>query len=157
MYVLLLLPCFYSNFCVIKVLQVVKFLNQTANLNREKELEVLMVMKQNKQYDKEIENGSKSNDHCVSMFSKYLEDTRIGLEFQEKVSLEAANSLMAKLRAQLEPFRFVSDETTSWEEKSLAVRLVNKAHKSKRNKMWRKRKRKRIAERLAQVTLHCLL
>ncbi|KAJ0111978.1 hypothetical protein Patl1_00521 [Pistacia atlantica] len=127
-----------------------KEFQETLNLAKamEKELEMLMVMKQNKEYYKEIENGSK--DHCVSMFSKHLEDARTSLEFQEKVSLEAANSLMAKLRAQLEPFRFVSDETTSWEEKSLAVRLVNKAHKSKRNKTWRKRKRKRIAERLAQ-------
>lgn len=113
---------------------------------------MLMAMKQNKEDDEEIENGS--NNHCVSMFSKYLEDTRTDLEFQERFSVEAANSLMAKLRAQLVPFRFVSDETTSWEEKSFAVRLVNKAHKSKRNKLWRKRKRKRIAERLAQVTLH---
>ncbi|XP_031278558.1 U11/U12 small nuclear ribonucleoprotein 59 kDa protein [Pistacia vera] len=127
-----------------------KEFQETLNLAKamEKELEMLMVMKQNKDYYKEIENGSK--DHCVSMFSKHLEDARTSLEFQEKGSLEAANSLMAKLRAQLEPFRFVSDETTSWEEKSLAVRLVNKAHKSKRNKTWRKRKRKRIAERLAQ-------
>ncbi|KAJ0054647.1 hypothetical protein Pint_00507 [Pistacia integerrima] len=127
-----------------------KEFQETLNLAKamEKELEMLMLMKQNKEYYKEIENGSK--DHCVSTFSKHLEDTRTSLEFQEKVSLEAANSLMAKLRAQLEPFRFVSDETTSWEEKSLAVRLVNKAHKSKRNKTWRKRKRKRIAERLAQ-------
>ncbi|XP_044494562.1 U11/U12 small nuclear ribonucleoprotein 59 kDa protein isoform X2 [Mangifera indica] len=127
-----------------------KEFRETLNLAKamEKELEMLMAMKQNKEDDEEIENGS--NNHCVSMFSKYLEDTRTDLEFQERFSVEAANSLMAKLRAQLVPFRFVSDETTSWEEKSFAVRLVNKAHKSKRNKLWRKRKRKRIAERLAQ-------
>lgn len=57
---------------------------------------------------------------------------------------------MGKLRVQLEPFRFVADETTSWEEKSAAIRLVNKAHKSKRNKRWRKRKRKCLAEMLAK-------
>ncbi|KAK2650240.1 hypothetical protein Ddye_017729 [Dipteronia dyeriana] len=57
---------------------------------------------------------------------------------------------MAKLRVQMEPFRYTADEKTPWEEKSAAFRLVNKAHKSKRNKMWRKRKRKHIAEMVAK-------
>ncbi|PRQ58328.1 putative programmed cell death protein [Rosa chinensis] len=37
-----------------------------------------------------------------------------------------------------------------WEEKSVAVQLSNKICKSKRNKRWRKRKRKRIAEMIAK-------
>ncbi|KAJ4828510.1 hypothetical protein Tsubulata_020341 [Turnera subulata] len=84
-------------------------------------------------------------------FSKYLEDGGIDLKMQESVSLEAANSLMSRLRAQLEPFRSIVDETVPWEEKSAAVRLGDKVLKSKRNKLWRKRKRRRIAEMRTKV------
>lgn len=129
--------CFMNNF------------NQIVNLNRQKELEMLMVMKENKGSVENVDNGY--SDHSVSTFSKYFEDRRINVESQEALSVEAANSLMAKLRAQLEPFRFVADETTPWEEKSATIRLVNKTRKSKRNKLWRKRKRKHIAEMLAKV------
>ncbi|XWS32111.1 hypothetical protein CRYUN_Cryun23aG0133000 [Craigia yunnanensis] len=104
----------------------------------QKELEILTMIK----------NGSM--DPSVSEFLKYLEDRGIDLETQESISMEAANSLMSKLRAQLEPFRFVVDEASPWEEKSAAARLTNKIKKSKRNKRWRKRKRKRIAELLAK-------
>lgn len=95
-----------------------------------------------------IKNGSM--DPSASEFLKYLEDRRIDLETQESLSVEAANSLMSKLRAQLEPFRYVVDGSSPWEEKSAAARLTNKIKKSKRNKLWKKRKRKRIAELLAK-------
>ncbi|CAI0559875.1 unnamed protein product [Linum tenue] len=62
-----------------------------------------------------------------------------------------SNDLMSRLRAQLEPFRYIVDETTPWEEKSAAVRLSEKLLKSKRNKRWRKRKRKLAAEMHAKV------
>ncbi|EOX95841.1 Programmed cell death protein 7 isoform 3 [Theobroma cacao] len=104
----------------------------------QKELEILTMIK----------NGS--TDPSVSEFLKYLEDRRIDLDTQESISMEAANSLMSKLRAQLEPFRYVVDEASPWEEKSAAARLANKINKSKRNKLWRKRKRKRIAEMLSK-------
>ncbi|XVE73791.1 hypothetical protein DITRI_Ditri11bG0146700 [Diplodiscus trichospermus] len=95
-----------------------------------------------------IKNGTM--DPSVSEFLKYLEDRRINLETQELLSIEAANSVMSKLRAQLEPFKYVADEASPWEEKSAAARLTNKIKKSKRNKLWRKRKQKRIAESLAK-------
>lgn len=57
---------------------------------------------------------------------------------------------MSKLGAQLKPFGVVADETIPWEEKSVAVRFANKRQKSQRNKRWRKRKRKRIAEMFAK-------
>ncbi|KAL9430256.1 hypothetical protein AB3S75_025611 [Citrus x aurantiifolia] len=114
----------------------------------QKELQMLMVMKDNKGSVESVDNFS--SDHSVSGFLKYLEDRRIDLESQITLSVEAANSFMGKLRVQLEPFRFVADETTPWEEKSAAIRLANKARKSKRNKLWRKRKRKCVAEMLAK-------
>ncbi|TYI19407.1 hypothetical protein ES332_A07G162900v1 [Gossypium tomentosum] len=104
----------------------------------QKELEILTMVKDG------------SMDPSVSEFLKYLEDRRIDLETQELLSLEAANALMSKLRAQLEPFRYVADEGIPWEEKSAVARLTNKIKKSKRNNLWRKRKRKRIAELLAK-------
>ncbi|XP_039030969.1 U11/U12 small nuclear ribonucleoprotein 59 kDa protein [Hibiscus syriacus] len=115
-------------------------LQDTLNLANavQKELEVLTMIK----------NGSM--DPSVSEFLKYLEDRGIDLETQELLSMEAANALMSKLRAQLEPFRYVSDEATRWEEKSAVAKLTNKIKKYKRNKLWRKRKRKRIAESLAK-------
>ncbi|KAK8971976.1 hypothetical protein V6N11_001644 [Hibiscus sabdariffa] len=115
-------------------------LQDTLNLANavQKELEMLTTIK----------NGSV--DPSVSEFLKHLEDRRIDLETQELLSMEAANSLMSKLRAQLEPFRYVVDEANPWEEKSAVARLTNKIKKSRRNKLWRKRKRKRIAESLAK-------
>lgn len=125
------------------------------NLNRQKELQMLMVMKDNKGSVESVDNFS--SDHSVSGFLKYLEDRRIDLESQITLSVEAANYFMGKLRVQLEPFRFVADETTPWEEKSAAIRLANKARKSKRNKLWRKRKRKCVAEMLAKVAFFLFL
>ncbi|OMP06254.1 hypothetical protein CCACVL1_01650 [Corchorus capsularis] len=115
-------------------------LQDTLNLANamQKELEILTMIK----------NGS--TDPSVSEFLKYLEDRGIDLETQELLSTEAANSLMSKLRAQLEPFRYVMDEASPWEEKSATAQLANKINKSKRNKLWRKRKRRRIAELLAK-------
>ncbi|XP_022770507.1 U11/U12 small nuclear ribonucleoprotein 59 kDa protein [Durio zibethinus] len=118
----------------------VRDLQDTLNLANamQKELEMLTMIK----------NGSM--DPSVSEFLKYLEDRRIDLETQESLSMQAANSLMSKLRAQLEPFRYVVDEASPWEEKSAAARLTNKIKKSKRNNLWRKRKRKRMAELLTK-------
>ncbi|XVF33244.1 hypothetical protein REPUB_Repub17cG0152200 [Reevesia pubescens] len=115
-------------------------LQDTFNLANamQKELEIITMIK----------NGS--TDPSASEFLKYLEDRRIDLETQESLSMEAANSLMLKLIAQLEPFRYVVDEASPWEEKSAAARLTHKIKKSKRNKLWRKRKRKRIAELIAK-------
>ncbi|PRQ58336.1 putative programmed cell death protein [Rosa chinensis] len=108
----------------------------------QKELEMLMLMKDSK--------GSDDDDASVSGFSEFLKDRKIDLEAQVLQSVEAANSLMAKLRVELEPFRAITHEMCPWEEKSAAVRLSNKICKSKRNKRWRKRKRKRIAEMIAK-------
>ncbi|KAK7364644.1 hypothetical protein VNO80_13384 [Phaseolus coccineus] len=57
---------------------------------------------------------------------------------------------LLKLRDRLEPFQYVADETSPWEEKSVVARLANKGNKSKRNKLWRKKKRKHVAEMIAK-------
>jgi len=94
-----------------------------------------------------------TNEPCHSGFLKCIEDRGVSVESLESFAVEAANSLMSKLRAQLEPFRYVADETSPWEEKSAVARLANKVNKSKRNKLWRKKKRKRVAELIAKVVL----
>jgi len=120
-------------------------------LCRKKELEMLMVIKDGKGSLEGVKHAT--NEPCLSGFLKCIEEIGGSVESLESFAVEAANSLMSKLRAQLEPFRYVADETSPWEEKSAVVRLANKVNKSKRNKLWRKKKRKRVAEMLAKVVL----
>ncbi|XP_062157256.1 U11/U12 small nuclear ribonucleoprotein 59 kDa protein-like isoform X2 [Alnus glutinosa] len=115
----------------------------------EKELEMLAMIKDGK--GRLEDEGYVSNGISVHGFKKKLEDKGVSMESQESRSVEAVNILMAKLRAQLEPFRVITDERTPWEEKSAAVRLADKTRKYKQNKLWRKRKRKHIAEMHAKV------
>lgn len=116
-----------------------------------------MTMKDTKGSVQDVKSGS--TDTCACGFLTYLEDGKIDLEKQELISVDAANAVMSKLRAQLEPFRIIMDETIPWEEKSAAARLSDKILKAKRNKLWRKRKRKHIAEMRAKVVslVHCTL
>ncbi|KAF9669020.1 hypothetical protein SADUNF_Sadunf14G0064000 [Salix dunnii] len=109
-----------------------------------KELEFLMTIKST---EGTVEDGEReSTDPHACWFYEYLKERRIDLEAQESLSVNAANALMSRLRAQLEPFRVIIDDATPWEEKTMAARLSNKILKSKRNKLWRKRKRQRAAE-----------
>ena len=103
--------------------------------------------------DEDEDHGS--NSSSIHRFKQILKDKKISLESQESLSVEAVNALMSKLRAQLEPFRVTMAETTPWEEKSAVVRLSNKIQKYKRNKLWRKRKRKQVAEKLTKVVSFC--
>lgn len=90
-----------------------------------------------------------THNESVDAFLQFLCINRIDLKSHELISLEAANALISKLRAHLEPFRIAADEASPWEEKSVAIRLGNRLQKYKRNKLWRKKKRKRVAEKLA--------
>lgn len=119
-------------------------------LSRKAELEVIIRANNIKGNSEGLENSATSNE-SVDSFSNFLCVNKIDSKRQELLSLEAANALISKLRAQLEPFRIVADESSPWEEKSAALRLSNKLDKYKRNKLWRKRKRKRVAEKLAMV------
>ncbi|XP_004507356.1 U11/U12 small nuclear ribonucleoprotein 59 kDa protein [Cicer arietinum] len=125
-------------------------LQDTLNLAKrmQKELELLKTIKESEGSLEDITAGS--NETYLFSFLKCVEDRSVSVENQEALAVEAANSLMLKLRAQLEPFRYVADEVSPWEEKSAVARFTNKVHKSKRNKLRRKKKRKHTAEMLAK-------
>ncbi|KAF8037968.1 hypothetical protein BT93_B0729 [Corymbia citriodora subsp. variegata] len=136
---------FWSSANVVRdrVRQLQETLAQAKAMRRE--LQLLGAIKESEACgDGDVENGTCSGP--AREFLKHVEDEGIGLELQEMRSLEAANSLILKLRAQLEQFRVVADEASPWEEKSAAFRLSSKLSKSRRNKLWRKRKRWRVAE-----------
>ncbi|CAK8575791.1 unnamed protein product [Lathyrus sativus] len=125
-------------------------LQDTLNLVKgmQKELEMLKMIRDREGSLEDLTHGS--NESYVISFLKCLEDRGVSVETQETLAIETANALMLKLRAQLEPFRYVADEASPWEEKSAVARFTNKVHKSKRNQLWRKKKRKRIAEMRAK-------
>ncbi|XP_021748327.1 U11/U12 small nuclear ribonucleoprotein 59 kDa protein-like isoform X2 [Chenopodium quinoa] len=133
-----------------------KELHQTLSLANalQKELEMLMKVKEvkgcvGKENDNDGVDGSIDSSK-IDEFCRFFEDNRIDLGAQELILVEAANGLMSKLKFLLEPLKFVTDDGTPWEEKSAVVRLSDKINKSKRNKLWRKRKRRRVAESLAK-------
>ncbi|KAL8475936.1 hypothetical protein ACS0TY_028551 [Phlomoides rotata] len=124
-------------------------LSETLNLAKsmEKELEMLI---RTKEGEGTTEGEDKGQDNMMmDRFSKFMGNWN-GDEFQESISLNASNATLSKLRYLLEPFKVVTDENTPWEEKSAVKRLADKKEKYKRNKIWRKRKRRRIAENLAK-------
>lgn len=98
-----------------------------------------------------VEAPEDLKDRDTVLCSELIEAKKISLRTQESLSVEAANSLLSTLREQLLPFDVVTSQNSSWEAKSVAVRLANKIKKAKRNKLWRKRKRKRVAEGLCKV------
>lgn len=116
----------------------------TLATSMQKELEMLMTIKST-EGSVEDREGESTDPYACGLY-EYLKDRKIDLEAQESLSVNAANALMSRLRAQLEPFRVIIDDSTPWEEKSMAARLSNKILKSKRNKLWRKRKRQCAAE-----------
>ncbi|GAB2211549.1 hypothetical protein Drorol1_Dr00024866 [Drosera rotundifolia] len=111
-----------------------------------KELEMLIKVQESNGSPSDGDDGG--NEVLDSGFWKFLQGRGIDIEAQGVVTAEAASAVMSKLRALLEPFRVVADDASPWEEKSAAVRLGDKVKKSNRNKGWRKRKRKRVAEAL---------
>ncbi|KAF5766101.1 hypothetical protein HanRHA438_Chr15g0723531 [Helianthus annuus] len=62
----------------------------------------------------------KANETATGRLLKFLENNRISLDTKEKISLEAANGLMVKLKNNLEPFKVITEDKTPWE-KSGAV------------------------------------
>lgn len=116
---------------------------------RERELRTLKSIKEFKESGNDLKNGSWNNDEFQLV--KHIEENVIDMDGQELRSVQAANALILKLRGLLEPFRVITDETSPWEEKSSAFKLSNRIKKSRRNKIWRKKKRRRVAEQLAKV------
>ncbi|XP_073114408.1 U11/U12 small nuclear ribonucleoprotein 59 kDa protein-like [Elaeis guineensis] len=78
--------------------------------------------------------------------SETVKAKRIGLHAQESLAMEAACSIFSTLKNQLIPFCVITNQASPWEERSVAVKLAQKLQKSRRNKCWKKRKRKHVAE-----------
>ncbi|KAK9104927.1 hypothetical protein Scep_021771 [Stephania cephalantha] len=112
------------------------------------ELQVVLHSKGGNEHSEGISNAS--SDCSSEWLSESIKEKKISLEIQEQVSLEAANSLILRLRNQLKPFDILMNQASSWEEKSAAVKLANKIQKYKRNKRWWKKKKMRVAEMLAK-------
>ncbi|KAF3328680.1 U11/U12 small nuclear ribonucleoprotein [Carex littledalei] len=92
-----------------------------------------------------IKTGSSS---AIEEFLEVINAKKISLDAQESLSIEAANSVCSYMKALVAPLASVTDKTGPWEEGSLAVKSGQKMQKSRRNKLWRKRKRRRVAELL---------
>ncbi|KAH6829971.1 hypothetical protein C2S53_000286 [Perilla frutescens var. hirtella] len=127
-----------------------KELHDTLNIAKamQKELEMMIRMKEREGISEGEDKGC--GDVSMNRFSKFMKENGVEVGFQESMSLNTANAVMSKLRFLLEPFRVVTDENSPWEEKSAVKRLADKMEKYKRNKLWRKRKRRRVAENLAK-------
>ncbi|XXG71900.1 hypothetical protein AAC387_Pa07g1122 [Persea americana] len=92
----------------------------------------------------------RDNVALMRMFSNVIKEKRIHPDVQESLSLEAACSLLSALKNKLAPLNAFSSQTGSWEERSMAIKLANKLQKLKRNKHWKKKRRKHVAEMLCK-------
>lgn len=94
---------------------------------------------------------TKRNDLALMhSFSEVIKLKRISSNVQEFLSLETMKSLYLTLKSKLIPLDAITNQTSSWEEKSASVKLASKLIKFKRNKRWKKKKRKHIAEMLSK-------
>ncbi|KAI4385266.1 hypothetical protein MLD38_003313 [Melastoma candidum] len=114
----------------------------------ERELRALKSVKEAKESGHDLKDGSLNDDEFQLV--KQLEQNVVDIDCQEFHSVRSANALVLKLKGLLEPFRVITDETSPWEEKYAAFKLSNRIKKSRRNKIWRKKKRKRVAELLVK-------
>lgn len=145
-------------------------------LDRQKELDMILLIKRSNGFREEEnkispahlpENISVSSSEAsilgdvfqtkrdnlalMRMFSNVIKEKRIHPDVQESLSLEAACSLLSALKNKLAPLNAISSQTGSWEERSMAIKLANKLQKLKRNKHWKKKRRKHVAEMLCKV------
>ncbi|XP_074580342.1 U11/U12 small nuclear ribonucleoprotein 59 kDa protein-like isoform X2 [Curcuma longa] len=89
------------------------------------------------------------NEYVVQIF-KLIEAKRTSLDVQTSMSIEAVNSIASTIKHQLLPLDIINNPAVPWEARSEALRFSNKLQKCKRNKLWMKRKRKRVAEQLQE-------
>ncbi|KAM0828213.1 hypothetical protein ACQ4PT_067695 [Festuca glaucescens] len=79
-------------------------------------------------------------------FAELASELKITKDTHESLATDAANYLCSQLQHLLAPISSAVKQGGPWEETSAMVRLAQKLQKSKRNKRWRKRKRKHVAE-----------
>ncbi|RZC85033.1 hypothetical protein C5167_047818 [Papaver somniferum] len=144
--------CFFNKCFFVTKCSVMPFLILLMNLfaisNGQKKLEAILLCKGRSESAGEIDDANL--DSSIIKISEVIKEKATNLEVQELLSVEAANSLLLNLKSQIEPLGICSSQTSQWEEKSAAVRLANKIQKYDRNKRWRKKKRKRVAEKLTK-------
>lgn len=129
------------------------------SFDRQKELDTLLLVKTSGGLDDlsgRLSNltdavAYSGNVEIVQKFIESVKEKRTDLNLQESLSQEAANSLISTLKVQLEHLRIISSERTSWEERSVAAKLAQKLQKYQRNKRWRKKRRKLVAEKISKV------
>lgn len=88
--------------------------------------------------------GSSAGRPCH--FVELASELKISQDTHESLATDAANYLCSQLQHLLGPISSAINQGGPWEETSAMVRLAQKLQKSKRNKRWRKRKRKHVAE-----------
>uniref|UniRef100_A0A0D9UYI5 Uncharacterized protein n=1 Tax=Leersia perrieri TaxID=77586 RepID=A0A0D9UYI5_9ORYZ len=105
----------------------------------------------------DLSSAKSSSDHdCSSAerprhFVEIARAMKISQDTHEALATDAANYLCTQLQNLLAPIYPAINQGGPWEERSAMVRLVQKLQKSKRNKRWRKRKRKHVAELFQKV------
>ncbi|XP_044975484.1 U11/U12 small nuclear ribonucleoprotein 59 kDa protein [Hordeum vulgare subsp. vulgare] len=88
--------------------------------------------------------GSSTGRPCH--FSELAREIKISPDTHQSLATDAANYLCSQLQHLLAPISSAINQDGPWAERSAMVSLAQKLQKSKRNKRWRKRKRKHVAE-----------
>ena len=117
-------------------------------LYRQRELDVLHTVKAQGSFE------DLSGDISIEIYEKFvrsIKEKNTGLDVLEPLAQEAANSLTRTLNVQLERINYRFSEKSSWEERSVVSRLSQKLQKYQRNKRWKKKRRKLIAEMISKV------
>lgn len=158
-----------NNICF-PILLLIMETNRVILPSRRKELEALLLIKRSQNQNAEeapISAGEPSpssydsilpdfsqcpENEYVTQISKLIEAKRIGLDVQTSMSIEAVNSLASTIKYQLLHLDIINKPAVPWEARSEALRFSNKLRKCKRNKLWRKRKRKRVADQVRKVS-----
>ncbi|CAL4959107.1 unnamed protein product [Urochloa decumbens] len=95
-------------------------------------------------------SGDSSEDKPLR-FVELARSMGVSQDTHESMATDAANYLCHQLQQLLAPISSAINQSGPWEERSAMVRLAQKLQKAKRNKRWRKRKRKHVAELFEKV------
>ncbi|KAG0535836.1 hypothetical protein BDA96_03G012300 [Sorghum bicolor] len=90
-------------------------------------------------------SGDSSEDKPLR-FVELARSMGISQDTHESMATDAANYLCHQLQQLLGPISSATSQGGPWEERSAMVRLTQKLQKYKRNKRWRQRRRKHVAE-----------
>ncbi|WVZ72903.1 hypothetical protein U9M48_021290 [Paspalum notatum var. saurae] len=91
-------------------------------------------------------SADSSEDKPLLRLVELARSMGISQDTHESMATDAANYLCHQLHHLLAPISSAVNQSGPWEERSAMVRLTQKLQKSKRNKRWRQRRRKHVAE-----------